>query len=48
MIETLDTNLFHGANPPLKLLDAVKQLGEDKQFFLSEHLLNVGYTNGFF
>jgi len=28
--------------PPLKLLDAVKHAVEDKRFFLSEQLLNVG------
>src|SRR6476660_8484759 len=28
--------------PPLKLLDAVKHSVEDKRFFLSEQLLNVG------
>jgi hypothetical protein len=28
--------------PPLKLLDAAKHSGEDKRFFLSEQLLNVG------
>jgi hypothetical protein len=44
VIETLDPNLFHVDHPPLKLLDAVKQSVEDKRFFLSEHLLNVGYT----
>jgi hypothetical protein len=31
-----------GDHPPLKLLDAVKRSAEDKRFFLSEHLLNVG------
>jgi hypothetical protein len=30
------------ATPPLKLLDAVKHSREDKRFFLSEQLLNVG------
>jgi len=30
--------------PPLKLLDAVKHSVEDKRFFLSEQLLNVGYN----
>jgi hypothetical protein len=42
MIETLDTNLFHVDNPPLKLREAGKHAAEDKRFFLSEHLLNVG------
>jgi len=28
---------------PLKLLDTGKHATEDKRFFLSEHLLNVGY-----
>jgi len=27
---------------PLKLLDTSKHATEDKRFFLSEHLLNVG------
>src|SRR5262249_15234552 len=29
-------------HPPLKLPDTVKHAAEDKWFFLSEHLLNVG------
>jgi len=33
--------------PPLKLLDAVKHSVEDKRFFLSEQLLNVGYHDPF-
>jgi hypothetical protein len=30
-------------NPPLKPRDAARHSAEDKQFFLFEHLLNVGY-----
>jgi hypothetical protein len=34
--------------PPLKLLDAVKHSVEDKRFFLSEQLLNVGCREEFY